>query len=190
MIQQWNYCAAHPFTPTLAQIIAAYSGATGYVPGDPSTDQGTDMASYLQYWQTEGVAGHKIAGFLEVDWTNIDEVRMAVSIFGNLFYGVSLPTAVQGLTSWMPTSGSLSLPQWAPGSWGGHCVPIVSVNANYATCTTWGSVLTMNTLFMTYFGSEAYAIITQDQLTAKNESAWGISWPDLQADLLALGSVK
>jgi hypothetical protein len=40
MIQQWNYCAAHPFTPTLAQIIAAYSGATGYVPGDPLDGSG------------------------------------------------------------------------------------------------------------------------------------------------------
>jgi hypothetical protein len=40
--------------PTVDQVVAVYSAATGYVPGDPATDQGTDEVSFLNWWKQNG----------------------------------------------------------------------------------------------------------------------------------------
>lgn len=82
-----------PLTLTDAQIIALYSAIGGYVPGDPSTDNGCDEVLALGYWQQHGapIGSHQIAGWLAIDPTNVREVQTAMWLFENLFFGIELP---------------------------------------------------------------------------------------------------
>ena len=80
------------------QIIEIYSAMGGYVPGDPSTDNGTDIGTALSIWQKPGVPGpggtHLIQGSLAVDATNPEEYRTALWLFENLILGAGTPRRV------------------------------------------------------------------------------------------------
>jgi hypothetical protein len=75
------------------QITAAYSAIGGYVPGDPSTDDGCDEVTALNHWLNKGFlnGAHKIAGWMTVDATNPYEYKAAMYLFENLLFGVDLP---------------------------------------------------------------------------------------------------
>ena len=74
-------------------IIAFYSAAGGYVPGDPDTDNGTDMLTALNIWRQAGIgnSGHKILAYASVNPRNMTEVMQSIAIFGNLYIGIQLP---------------------------------------------------------------------------------------------------
>jgi len=79
---------------TDAQYIPFYSASTGYVPGDASTDQGGDEQEVLNFWKNNGLladASHKIAGFMAVNSRNIVEIKQAIALFGNVYFGVEMP---------------------------------------------------------------------------------------------------
>src|SRR5579862_9219459 len=84
---------AKPFIYTDQQIITLYSAIGGYVPGDAATDQGCDEQTALNYWENNGApAGpHKIAGWLSVNGADPVEVRTALWLFENLYFGMELP---------------------------------------------------------------------------------------------------
>ncbi len=54
MIQQWNFYAGHPAKPTDQDVLSAYEAVGGYVPGDPNSDNGTDMLAFLNWWRQTG----------------------------------------------------------------------------------------------------------------------------------------
>src|SRR5450631_1657409 len=58
-------------TPSDAQIEAAYELEGGYVPGNPSTDQGTVIQVALQDWLNNPIADNEIVGFVEIDAANM-----------------------------------------------------------------------------------------------------------------------
>src|SRR5579863_9113653 len=107
MEQQWNFYAGHPKQPTDADILASYEAVGGYAPGNPSTDNGMDMSAYLSWWKSTGLGGDKILGYLEVDFTNIQEMMRAVDLFGSVYLGIQLPTSAQGETAWTVTDGGI-----------------------------------------------------------------------------------
>jgi hypothetical protein len=55
MIQVWTAANGQEITVPDSAIQQAYQDVGGYVPGDPSTDNGMDMLSFLKYWRTTGV---------------------------------------------------------------------------------------------------------------------------------------
>ena len=73
------------------QIEQAYSAWSGYIIGNAATDQGTDEATALRLWQTNGFCGHRIAGSISVDPSNLDLQKLAIYVFENLMFGVNLP---------------------------------------------------------------------------------------------------
>lgn len=190
MIEQWNFYAGHPQQPSDQDILKAYSDVSGYVPGDPSTDNGTDMLSFLKYWRKVGVGGHKIRAFVTVNWLNDDEIRAAILYFGNLYIGVALPTSAQGQSSWTVPDGGTESSAGGPGSWGGHCIPVVAASPITRTCITWGETLKMSHNFLEDYCEEAYAVLSDEWLTATGLSASGVDMFTLQADLLDITDTK
>jgi len=190
MIEQWIYYGSG----TVQQAhnndaIKLYEAEGGYVPGDPNTDNGTDMLTALNYWKNTGAkigtVVHKIAGYVKVDPTNDTEVQMAIWVFGNLFTGIQLPLSAQVQTSWtVPAGGPYG--DGSPGSWGGHCVPIMARSPESCTCITWGSVLKMSHNFFSDYVDECYAVLAPDWLNAASVSPGGLDLAQLQADLAAL----
>lgn len=187
--QSWTNPAAAQ--PTLAQVIEAYSGDTGYVPGDPATDQGTDMLSFLNYWRKTGVGGHKIVAYVALDTGNLEQMRQAIYLFGAAFIGLQLPISVQNAASWtVPPSKKGN---GAPGSWGGHCVPVGAFNDNKLpaarnTVITWGETLIMADGFYEVYSDEAYAVLSEDWIAEAGnpEAPNSFDLAALQADLAAL----
>jgi hypothetical protein len=191
MIELWqSFMAPAAALPTDAQIITAYSGATGYVPGNPATDQGTDMLSFLNYWRKTGVGGQKIAAYVALKPGDLNELRLAVYLFGAAMIGVQLPISAQSQpTGWSVPAGLTG--DGAPGSWGGHCIPVgayyqSSPAADRNKVITWGEVITMSDYFYQCYSDEAYAVLSSDWIAANLQAPNNFDLAALQADLAAL----
>jgi hypothetical protein len=187
MEQQWNFYAGHPWIPWLADVIAAYQAIGGYVPGDSNTDNGCDMSTALKYWRKTGFAGHKILAYMVVDSTDLDEVQSCIEIFGNMFTGIALPVSVQGAYDWTVPEGGIYSDNGQPGSWGGHCIPIVAGSPITKTCETWGvGKFKMSNNFERDYVDEAYAVLSPDWLEAGKISPSLLDLEQLESDLKAL----
>jgi hypothetical protein len=85
-----------PFSGRTA--IADYSAATGYVIGDESTDQGTNMHDAASYRQHTGIVDengerHKIGAYIWLDPKNWEHLLEATYIFGMVGIGFAFVNA-------------------------------------------------------------------------------------------------
>jgi hypothetical protein len=186
MIQQWNFYAGHPAWPTEAEILKTYEDVGGYVPGNPSTDNGMDMLSYLKYWRKTGVGDHKIAAFVAINWNDSRELQTALALFESVYLGVGLPISAQGQTSWTVPNGGIYSPAGAEGGWGGHCIPIFASSPITKTVVTWGGSLKMSDNFLLDYGDEAYVVLSADMLNGAGVSPGGFNLSQLKTDLAAI----
>lgn len=182
-----------PFIYSNKQIIALYSAIGGYVPGDPSTDQGCDEQTALNYWENNGApaGSHRIAGWLAVDATNPTECRTAMYLFENLYFGIELPD------QWVNPMPSASGFVWDvagpadPNN--GHCVAGVGYNSEGVTIDTWGMTGLMTNAAIAQYavqaaGGELYTVVSQDGLNKATQKApSGFDWSQLVADFDSMG---
>lgn len=181
------------FVATDGQILADYAAIGGYVVGDESTDQGCDEVTALDHWHDPGdQAGTKIAGYVLLDATNVQELQIALYLFGNHYFGVELP---DGWISPFPSGPGFT---WDvagdPDPNNGHCF----IGAGYETTgvliDTWGMLGRITYAAIAKYaaaaaGGQVYAILTPDQLAAgQTKAPNGVDWSALQANLAALGS--
>ncbi len=184
--------AGRLFTANNDQIIKDYSAIGGYNPADPSTDQGCDEPTALNYWQQNGFAnGTRPLGWISVDATNTDELRSALFLFENLYFGAELPDA------WVNPMPSASGFVWdgagPPVPENGHCVIGVGYTSSGVTIDSWGllGTLTWEALskyFTPSANGAAYVLLTPDQLAAgQTRAPNGLDWASLTADFDAIG---
>ena len=191
-IEQWLlYAKASSVAPGIAlpsntQVLAAYEAVSGYVPGDPSTDNGCVMLDVLKYWRKVGIGGHKIAAFMSINPGDLRAIAQAIYLFGNIYVGVQLPISAQGRNAWTVRKGGIYTPYGQPGSWGGHCIMIPALSPITLTCVTWGMTLKMSHNFFKDYCDEAYVCLSQDWITKDNKSPSGFDVTTLQQDLAAL----
>lgn len=189
MIEQWSTYAGKAFTPSDLAIIKAYEDVGGYVPGDPSTDNGAYLLDVLNYWRKTGIADHKIVAFVSVNPRNHQEIKTAISLFGSIYQGVGLPLSAQnemtggnGLPLWqVPKAGPIGL--GTPWSWGGHSVPAVGYNDLGMEVVSWGQVFDQTWNFCDAYCDEAYAAVSQDWIRANGRSPSGLDIDTLLTDL-------
>lgn len=187
MIEEWTaYAHAPGYTPADPQILQAYEAVGGYKPEDPSTDQGAVILDVLNYWRQTGIAGHPIQSYVGIDPKNHSEVEDAVYLFGNCYIGVQLPLSAQNQRVWsVPPGGPTG--QGAPGSWGGHAIPIVEYDSRGVTVITWGAKKRVTWSFLDTYCDEAYAVLSADWIAANNQAPSNFDLAQLQADLSAIG---
>ncbi len=193
LIMEWTSNAQSKMvTPPDQQIVDAYSAITGYNPTTGANDNGAVELDVLNYWRQQGIAGHKILAFIALEPSNHTHIMDAVWIFGGCYIGVALPKSAQAQTSnKQPWSVS---PQGtggdgAPGSWGGHAVPVVAYDSRGLTVVTWGALQTMTWGFWAAYCDEAYAILSPDFISkkgGKTATPSGFDLAQLQADLADL----
>jgi hypothetical protein len=171
LMMEWTSNAQSKiFTPSDAQIIAAYSAVTGYNPKTGANDNGAQEIDVLNYWRQTGIAGHKIQAFLALEPSNDTHIMDGTWIFGGCYIGLALPKSAQAQSSnkqiWsVPPGGTGG--DGAPGSWGGHAVPVVAYDSRSLTVVTWGALQTMTWGFWAAYCDEAYAILSPDFLEQK-----------------------
>jgi len=183
MIEQWTTYAKDPVTPTDQQVIAAYSAITGYDPVTGNHDDGAAILDVLNYWRNTGVGGHQIKAFATLDPSSHTEVEDSVFLFGNCYLGVQLPVSAQHQTVWAVPPGGTHGPG-APGSWGGHAIPVVAYDRRGLTVVTWGALKRMTWGFLYAYCDEAYAVLSQDWISQTTDlAASGFDLAALEKDL-------
>lgn len=183
MVMQWTAYAGTAFIPAESDIIKFYE-YSGYDPNDPSTDQGWELLSALQVWRANGVAGHKVAAYMSINPSDMEQLKLAVQLFGNVYLGIQLPLNAQDQSSWHIDDTD---PETAvAGSWGGHCVPIVGYDVELFTCVTWGALMNMSPHWIARYSDEAYAVVSADWITQAGNSPSGFDMAQLITDLSAV----
>jgi len=77
--------------PTLDQVLTLYRTQN---PNFPTQDDGMDIQTCLEYLhQTGGPDGTKVVAFARVNYSNLDEVKAAMAIFGCLWIGINVQQA-------------------------------------------------------------------------------------------------
>ena len=182
MIQAWTADVTKtPCVISDADVLALYEGACGYNPANPATDQGGFEPDVLNYWRANGVAGHKILAYADADPQNLTEVQQAAWLFGGLYLGIALPISAQSQVGgiWDVVAG----PNAAPGSWGGHAVPVVAYDQDGPTIVTWGALQKMTWAFFKAYCDEAHAVLSPDWIEASGSDPTGFDLATLQKDL-------
>jgi hypothetical protein len=192
---------APPFLYTKDQIIALYGAIGGYVPGDPSTDQGCDEQTALNYWENNGAwppnstppdgDSHRIAGWMAVDAADPSEYRIALWLFENLYFGMELPD------EWVNPTPSASGFVWDaasdPDPNNGHCVAGVGYTAAGVTIDTWGMTGLLTDAAVAKYASlkangALYTVVSQDAINKASQKAPnGFDWSQLIADFDSMG---
>jgi hypothetical protein len=188
LLMQWTAAAGKPFSPSDADIVAAYSAITGYTPDDPSTDRGAVEIDVLNFWKARGIAGHRIGGYAAVNHLDHAHVRAAAYLFGGVYIGVALPVCAQNQNVWDVPGRVAKFFEGddAPGSWGGHAVEVVAYDAEGVTVVTWGALKRMTWAFWDKYVDEAYAVLSQDFVNGQGKTPEGFNLAELAADLLAV----
>jgi hypothetical protein len=179
-----------PFHALLAQIVAAYRAIGGYVPGDPSTDQGCDEQTALNWFMAHAAAdGSKALGWLKVDARNKAEVQAALWLFENLFFGIELPDA------WLnpfPEADGYVWDVGAPDPNNGHCIIGGGYDATGVKVDSWGlfGTVTYDAIAALCSGGtgELYVVLNPDQVAKGQAKAPnGVDWTSLIADFDSFG---
>lgn len=177
---------------TEAQALAMYSAITGFdpnagPPGQNPTDNGTEIQAGLNYLRKTGVAGHVIAAFAQLDPSNMNDVKLAVSEFGMVDIGLAFPASAMDQFNagqpWDVVQGSQIE--------GGHCVGVAGYDDQYLYVYTWGAVQKMTYAFWNTYvagnGGEAWAVISQDWVNkASGKDVEGVDLASFGAQFAAL----
>lgn len=180
------------FHATSTYLIADYHAIGGYNPNDPSSDQGCDEETAFAYWLKHGFAnGTKIIGRLAIDPTNVDEIKLAMWLFENLFFGVELPDA------WINPFPSGDNFAWqlagAPDPDNGHAFVGVGHSESGIVIDTWGiyGLITYDAIAKycsESAGGQIFVILTPDQLAkAATKAPNGVDWSAIVAAFNSLG---
>lgn len=178
--------AGTPFVPTDDQVIADYSAVAGYVPGDASTDNGTNMLDALHYGLRKGFVGRPTwQTFATLDVQNIDQVKAAMYLFGGLFIGFSVPQSmVDELDAGVDPTWAY-VPNDKP-SGSGHCVdPFGYGRSGLAVCS-WGKIYRTPWDFWLQNVDEAYCVVSKDWLKASGLSPTQLDLDGLLHDAQAI----
>lgn len=168
-------------------VLSDYSAVTGFDPGNPSTDQGTDMRQAMLYRKNTGVIDangkrHKIGAFVRID--SIDELKRSIYLFGVAAIGFIFPES-----AWdqFDRGQPWDLVDGAPED-GGHYVPLIGYDSrtDLFTCVTWGREQQITPRFLARLMDEAYAPLSSEMLR-NDRSPEGFDLATLQNDLAHIG---
>lgn len=171
ILQQSTY-GHNPVSVTDNDVLKAYE-CSGYVPGDPSTDQGWTVQDALDYLYIFGMAGVRILAYGEINHANHNAVKQAIFEFGALSLGVTLPDSAQQQFAagqpWTVVSSAID---------GGHCIVAVGYDTDYVYAVTWGQVVKIAWTWWDAYVDEAWAVITEDwdTVTGLPLESFGQEW--------------
>jgi hypothetical protein len=186
-VQLWTTYSSIEETPDDVSATQDYSDATGFVPGPPAlNDNGTNITAFLQRWMTVGIEIeqgqplHKLYGYAAIQPSDIDNVKLAVDLFGGCMVGVNLPLSAKTETeAGMPWA----LTTDAPGGWGGHCPLLVRYDADpdkYVWCVTWGGLQALTWDWWKAYGFEAYALLSTSWIKPTGVAPSGMTFAQLR----------
>jgi len=192
MINVWSAAAGKPIVLTNNDILNLYERVSGYDPNTGQNDNGANEQAVLNEWRKNGVGGNKLGAYASVVQPGkpLDEelLQAAIWLFGGAYIGVELPLAAQHQQVWDAPRMRRPFGQYAPGSWGGHAVPIVDYDDSTGmyTVVTWGGLQQATSRWIRMYMSEAYALLDSVWFNGENEAPSGFDLATLQKDLAGI----
>lgn len=168
--------------PSMADVIKIYKTQN---PGFPSQDDGMDISVLLSYLiKNGGSDGVKPLAFAKVDFTNLEEVKAAMYIFGGLLLGVNVQSQnINDFDSGKPW-------QYRASDYveGGHCVlagGYLGKSADDVQFITWAEETGFTDKFWNNLTEEAWVVVWPENIGTK-QFVDGIDLAALAADFKAL----
>jgi hypothetical protein len=184
LIQLWRHAAGKPLARLNgATAIQAYSESTGYVVGDESTDQGTDMREHASWWRKVGMPDadgerHKIAAYATFNPTELTEVWAAIQAFGGVGLGIDFPSYADDEfaenKAWNYRAGGSTI--------GGHAITLPKKRKVYS----WAREFAIGDKFITTTATQGFAYISTEFLKA-GKTPEGLDVAQLKRILGSLG---
>ena len=174
----WTSLAGTELIPADADVLAVYTAITGYNPADPNTDQGANELDVLNYWRNNGILGHKITAFVQVEHDKLDHIRAAINLFGGVYAGVRLPDSAMDAFDhgqmWSDISQTAT---------DGHAIPLVGYDADGFSAITWGRKVYITNLWAAKYFDESYAVLSPDWIQPVGVAPSGFGEAQLMTDL-------
>lgn len=175
-------------TFTTNTTIRDYSAVTGYVPGNPATDDGSDVQQVAAYRQKIGLldilgARHRIDIYAALRIGDLDELALATFILGTAGVGVALPDNAERQFD----NGEVwDIEPNAPGG-DGHYVPCIGRNSvgNFLF-VTWGRLQAATPAWIRTYMDEGICYISRERLKTSGLSPQGYDLAALEADYSTL----
>lgn len=188
-LQVWTANANPPIdTEADTEVISLYEEACGYNPANPSSDQGGCEQIVLQHLLNQGMpvtsgsGRHHIAAFVEVDPTNVFDVKTVIADAGLVYLGFNVPDYIMNVAP----GGVWGTRPGTPNIIGGHAVIAAGYDSTALKIISWGRVYEMTWEFWAQFVDEAYMIADGDWIQSTGKTLAGLSLPDLMAQMQAL----
>lgn len=142
---------------TTPEVVSFYENF-GYRPDDPNSDQGAYCQKVLETWCKIGFLGEKPVAFAKIKVSNLNEVKAAIALFGQIYCGFDVPQSAEDQfnagETWTVVPGSPDI--------GGHCVTLGAYDADGPTCVTWARLQKMTWDFFKKYFREAYVTVGPD----------------------------
>jgi hypothetical protein len=154
-----------PYYPTLQQVYKIYETQN---PGFPGEDNGMDIQTLLEYLtKTAGPDGAKIVGFAAVDYSNPDEVKAAIDIFGSVWTGIEVldsnMTEFQDNEPWTWSNSPVD---------GGHSI----ITGGYGNVSSDTGALAGDEKFITWAQETSF---TDGFWSEAVDECWVVIWPEM-----------
>jgi hypothetical protein len=166
--------------------IRDYSRIAGYVAGDPSTDQGTDMELAAKYRRKTGLRDtrgrlHKIGAYLALRPGDLAEHLLAAYMFGAVGVGFLFPEYAMGQFN----AGQPWDAQGGPMPNDGHYVPLVAKRDGNLVVVTWGKTQVVTPAFFAKYNDESVVYLSEEMLS-HHRSPEGFALAELRQEIAAL----
>lgn len=163
----WNKMAGRDeLRFTTRDALDDYGLCSGYVLGNPATDNGTDIITAARYWQTIGMRDwtdkrYKIAAYLSIQGSDIgapdlNHVYLSAYLFGAAGIGIKLPESVipqfEAGETWTVVPDAKDKGQF-------HYVPVVARGPLGLGVVSWGQFCWMSEEFFKANCEEAMAYL-------------------------------
>lgn len=179
-----------PFSPE--SVVKVYSQETGYVPGVPETDNGTDMQAAAEFRRRTGLPDrnggkHYIKAYATIPITNdqamFDLIMRLSYAFGLVGVGFRMQQAASdqfdARQPWSPVHGSPIV--------GGHYVPIGGRNSRGNPIgVSWGRTQGITPRYLIEQTDEVIVYLSPEYFNIHNVSPEAIDISQLDADLARL----
>lgn len=179
-VQVWSANTGREATVPDPVVMSYYEQWDGYKPSQPTPESGGIELKVLKDWRKTSFHGHKLIAFVDPDFSNLEEIRHAIALFGGVYIGLNLPLTAKTQAVWdvVPNGGDDAKPR----SWGGHAVFVPRYDPHGFTCITWGALKPMTHAFWKTYVDEAHALLGHDWLESKGSPA-GFDLEQLRKDL-------
>ena len=182
-IQIWTANSQTEVTILDSIIQNYYSTWDGYVPGDPSTDNGGVELDVLSDWKKNGFSGHLLTAYADPAVSNLTEIRQAIHLFLGLYIGLNVTNQVMDTANDPTVAWDIGGDQTIAG---GHAVYVIGYDATFIYFISWGQIYKMTLFYWKAYVDEAHALMSPDLIGSAGFAASGFNTTQLLADLAAI----